>query len=397
MLLRLAPILVACSLALAQTATPTPGAQPGAAGQASIAAVPKQGPTQTATTQPQSQPAPAAQPAAAVPQNASTSTSPAPEAAAEIGETSFKAEAREVIVPVTVTDDKDRFVSNLDQKDFKIFEDGVEQKIEFFSRDHNQPAVIGFLLDLSNATRLHWKTFQDNTLELVWALLPEEDNTKYSGFLVTYSTDAELAVNTTTDPEKIVDKIRKVKPGGGASLFDAIYLACTGHALVKGEPIEPRRVLVVIGDGNDNSSKHSLAEVLEIAQRKLVTIYGMSTVAFGFTNEGSDNLTKLAENTGGRVVYPLENVYSDVAGFLSKPSDEGNYALTVGTGGYASALATAMFHSIETVAGEVTTQYILRYIPTGNASPKEFRNIKVEVALPNVKVRARKGYFPNAP
>jgi VWFA-related protein len=166
---------------------------------------------------------------------------------------------------------------------------------------------------------------------------------------------------------------------------------------VKGEPIEPRRVLVIIGDGNDNASKHTLDQVVEIAQRSLVTIHGVSTVAFGFTSEGESNLTRLATETGGRVEYPLQGVYSDVSGFLSTPSDEGNYALKVGTGGYASALATGMFNSIANIAGEVTTQYILRYVPDNTDSPKQFRNIKVEVNLPGVKMRYRRGYYPYAP
>jgi VWFA-related protein len=172
-------------------------------------------------------------------------------------------------------------------------------------------------------------------------------------------------------------------------------MACTNRALIKGEPFEPRRVLIVVGDGNDNSSKKTLQEVLEVAQRNLVTIYGISTTAYGFTNEASENLVKLAEETGGRVEYPLQDVYKDVSGFQSTPSDEGNLAFHAGTGGFASAIAAALFHSVANVAGEITTQYILRYIPDGSASAdKVFRSLNVKVALPDVKVRARKGYYP---
>ncbi len=307
-------------------------------------------------------------------------------------------QVNEVIVPVTVTDEKGKFVSDLEAKDFKIYEDGREQKIAYFNRDRNQPVVVGFLLDLSNANRLQWKSFQESAMQLVWNLLQDDNRSnKFSGFLVTYGNDAELAVNTTSDADKIADQIRKLKPGGGSALFDAIYLALTRHNLVKGEPIEPRRVLVIIGSGNDNASKHTLDQVVEIAQRNLVTIHGVSTTAFGFANEGEATLTRLADETGGRVVYPLQNVYSNVSGYLSTPSDEGNYALKVDTGGYASALATAMFNSIANIAGEVTTQYILRYIPDNTDSPKQFRNIKVEVNLPGVKMRYRRGYYPFAP
>ena len=308
----------------------------------------------------------------------------------------IKVQVNEVIVPVTVTDEKGRFVSDLDQKDFLIMDEGKEQKIEFFTRERSQPVVVGFLIDMSNASRLHWKNYKEAAVELVQNLIPG-DNPKFSGYLNTYANDAELAVNTTSDPEPMVQKIEKLKPSGGAALYDSIYLACTNRKLIQGEPIEPRRILVIIGDGHDNASKKTLDEALEIAQRNLVTIYGISTVAFGFDNLDAKNLTRLADETGGRVEYPLEGVYSDVSGYLSQPSDDGNYALKVGTGAYTSQLANGMYRAIEAVAGEITTQYILRYTPDSSDAKHPFRNIVVRVNLANVKVRARKGYYPFAP
>ena len=309
----------------------------------------------------------------------------------------IRVQVNEVIVPVTVTDDKGRFVSDLDLKDFKVFDEGKEQTISYFTRERNQPVVVGFLVDMSSASRLHWKKYQEAAIELILTLLPGDP--KYSGYLISYGNDAELQANTTNDPEKLVEKLHKMKPGGGAALYDAIYMACTSRNLVKGEPIEPRRVLVVMGDGHDNTSKKTLDEVLELAQRNLVTIYGVSTVAFGFNSEGEKNLTRLTEQTGGRVEYPLQNLYSGVSGYLSTPSDEGNYAYKVGTGLYAAEIAQGMFRAIANIAGEVTTQYILRYIPSGQVdSDKIFRNIRVEVQdLPNVKIRARTGYYPANP
>ncbi len=190
---------------------------------------------------------------------------------------------------------------------------------------------------------------------------------RYSGYLISYSNEAELAVNTTSDSENIVERIRKMKPGGGAALYDAIYMACTRRSLIQGEPIEPRRILIIIGDGHDTASSKSLQEVLELAQRNLVTIYGMSTVAFGFNSEGEANLRRLCEETGGRVEYPLQKLYTDVSGYLSTPSDEGNYAYKVGTGQYAAAIAKGIFESVSALVGEVTTQYILRYSPNVSA------------------------------
>jgi VWFA-related protein len=311
----------------------------------------------------------------------------------------FKTSVNEVIVPVTVTDDKGRFVSNLDQKDFLLLDEGKPQKITFFTRERNQPVVIGFLIDLSNSNRLHWDKFKEAIQDLVLATIEPEGkpDSRFSGYLIGYSTEAELMVNTTGDPEKILEQIRKVKPGGGAALFDAVYMACTSRTLVKGEPFEPRRVIVIVGDGHDTGSRKTLNEVVEVAQRNLVTIYGVSTVAFGFRNEGESNLKRLSEATGGRVVYPLENLYSDVSGYLSTPSDEGNYALKVGTGGYAAAIMRGIVNAITATAGEITTQYILRYTPSEQDVAKTFRRIEVRVSLGNVKVRAREGYYPFAP
>jgi VWFA-related protein len=309
----------------------------------------------------------------------------------------IRVQVNEVIVPVTVTDEKGRFVSNLDQNDFQIFDQGKQQVIRYFNRERNQPVVVGLLMDLSNNSKSQWKSYQESATELMFTLLPGDK--KYSGYLIGYSTEAEVMVNTTSDAGPIAEKLKKVKPGGGSALYDAIYMACTNRNFINGEPVEPRRVIVIVGDGHDNASKKTLNEVLELAQRNLVTIYGISTTAYGFETGSENVLEKLAEETGGRVEYPLQNVYKDVSGFLSTPSDEGNFVYKVGTGGYASSMGNAIFKAIGNVAGEVTTQYILRYIPDSSSSDSDrtFREINVKVNLPNVKVRARRGYFPYNP
>jgi len=302
----------------------------------------------------------------------------------------IKISVNEVIVPVTVTDEKGRFVSDLEQKDFQVFEENKLQQMKFFTRERSQPVVIGFLLDMSTASRIHWKNFQNATVELIQNLLTGDP--KYSGYLIDFAQDAEIAVDTSSDPEPMVEKVRKLKPGGGAAMFDAVWLACTSRKLIKGEPIEPRRIVVIVGDGHDNASKHSLEQVLELAQRNLVTIYCISTQAFGFTNPSDDNLVKLATETGGRVVYPLDQIYRDTDGYLSHPSDDGNYALTVGTGEYTNVVDGKMYKAVADIAGEVTTQYIIRYV-SDNPKDKAYRNLKVVVSLGNVRVRARKGYY----
>ena len=307
----------------------------------------------------------------------------------------IRVQVEEVVVPVTVTDEKGRYVNNLNASDFRIFDEGREQKVVYFSRERNQPVVVGFLLDLSNTNRLHWDKFKEAAQDLVYNLLPGDK--RFSGYLITYGDTAELAVNTTQDSELIMDRIRKVKPGGSAALFDAIYMACTRRSLVQGEPIEPRRVLIIIGDGHDSASDKSLREVLELAQRSWITIYGMSTRAFGFEAQGDSNLRKLCGETGGRVEYPLEGLYKDVSGYLGVPSDEGNYAYKVGSGGYAAALARGIYGSVAALAGEITTQYILRYQPNVPESTAPVHELKVIVNLPGVTVHSRPYYYPTKP
>jgi VWFA-related protein len=302
----------------------------------------------------------------------------------------------EVIVPVTVTDDKGRFISNLTKSDFRIFDEGKEQKIDFFSHEQSQPIVIGFLIDTSNGMKIHWDKYKEAATELMLNLLPGDR--KYSGYLISYGNQPELIADTSSDSEKMVAKMDKIKPAGGSALYDAIYMACTSRKTIHGEPYEPRRIVLVIGDGHDTASKKTLQEVIEIAQRNLVTVYAMSTVAFGFHTDAEDNLTQLTAETGGTVETPLNNAYKDVSGFLGVPSDDGNFALTVGSGGYTAEITGAIFRSVASLSGDITTQYVMRYTPdiAAGTSEKTFRRIKVAVNLQNqnIRVRYRTGYYP---
>ena len=307
----------------------------------------------------------------------------------------IRVQVNEVVVPVTVTDEKGRFISDLDQSDFKLFDQGKEQTIRYFNRERNQRVVVGFLLDLSNQSRSQWKSLQDATIELVLNLLPGDK--KYAGYLIGFGNEAELMVNTTADSEPIVERLRKISPSGGAAFYDAVYMACTSRKLVDGEPVDPRRVIVVIGDGHDNASSKTLDEVIELAQRYQVTINAMSTDAYGFTSDSGKNLERMARETGGRVEYPLMNVYKDVSGFLSQPSDFGNYQLKVNSGGYTAAILGSIYKSIAAIAGEITTQYVLRYVPDETDESRVRRSIEVKVDIPGVIVKARTYYYPFSP
>lgn len=325
---------------------------------------------------------------------------PPAQPANQIPQTTISTTTTEVILPVTVTDQKGRFVSDLQKEDFRIEDEGRPQKITYFYHDTpglRQHTVIGFLVDMSSGNLSHWDKFKDATKELIWGLMPNDPN--YTGYLISYSTRAQLEVNTTQDPDKLTERVDRMKPGGGSALYDAIYKACTDRKLVPGEPYQPRRVIIIIGDGHDTASEYTLDQVIELAQRNLVTVFGVSTLAFGSSSDDSDNLSRLAAETGGHVEYPLLDPYgSKVSGYLSTPSDEGNYALHVGTGGYTSAIATAVNKSVMALQGELTNQYILRYVPEIDPATayREKRRIKVDIlSLPpnSVKVQVRQYYY----
>jgi len=313
------------------------------------------------------------------------------------GTVKFTVEPTEVELPVTVTDDQGKFIRDLTRDDFRVLDEGKTQRIEWYSHTEKQPVVVGFLMDLSSASKTQWDKFQAAANELIWALLP--DDPRYAGYLITYTHDAELTVDTTTSGDKLTARLDKVKPGGGSALYDAIYIACKNRSMVADEPYEPRRVIIVIGDGHDNASAHTLEEVIELAKREQVTIFGLSTVAYGMATEGQDILEKrLANEPGGRVVYPLNSSFKDISGYLSKPMDAGNYQYEAGTGGYAAEVSKSIIEAVESLQGEITTQYVLRYRPDIDPATanKEYRRIKVVIpSLPNARIRAKEGYYPN--
>jgi VWFA-related protein len=332
--------------------------------------------------------------AAAVPQTQQPPQTPQQTQPPDDGGAKFVVRTTEVILPVTVTDLRGKYVSNLEAKDFRVLQDGKPQRITSFNHTEKQPVVIGFVIDQSNTMRIQWKTFQEAIMELVWALLPDSPN--YQGYLIPYGDTAQLAVDTTQDPDKIVARIRSMKPGGNSALFDAVVKACTERRVLKGEPYSPRRIVIVVGDGHDTASKWSLGQAIELAQRNMVTVFGISTANFGFDNPDRDTLEQLTKQTGGRVLYPLENLYKDVSGYLSHPSDDGNYALTVGSGAYASEIANGIIKAVSAIEGDITMQYVLAYAPDIPIAfkPQDYHRIKVELPdYNNTNLNYRPGYY----
>lgn len=306
-----------------------------------------------------------------------------------------------VNLPVTVTDDEGRFIVDLRKEDFEIYEDGQLVDIRYFTESQEQekkpPIRIGFLIDLSNNARLYYKNYSQSIGDLAFLMIPEgSDN---SGFLLGYQTEVDTLVDYTKDPYDIADRMSKLKHGGGSSMVDAIHHACSEK--LQSSPYqgiaEPRKIVVVVGDGHDNASKHSMEQAVYACQRQQVTVYAVSTEAWGFQVQEEKNLGIIARATGGVVVFPMQNVHKDINGFLSKPQDAGNYQYEVGTGLYARAALEALYTAVLSISGQVQSQYIVGYSPPTPFTNAKYRKLEIKVdigAETSVDVFHRKGYFP---
>ena len=319
-------------------------------------------------------------------------------------DSTIQVEVNVVNVPVTVVDNDGNFVIDLGKEDFRVFEDGEPVQIRYLTSSEDKvnmpPLYVGFVVDKSSTARRYYKTYKKSIGDLAFALVPEGG--KDRGFLLGYHSEVDLLVKMTEDPYYISEKLESLKHGGGSAMLDAIYEACTEHlASVKYKgPGEPRKVIVIIGDGHDSASKRSIDEVIDAAQRNQVTIYVMSTVAWGFHEAEAKNLDRLVKATGGHLVQPMDNMHKGVSGYLSKPQDAGNFVYTVGTGEYEQAKLQAIYDSIKDISGTIQKQYVLGYAPPTPFSDGKYRRIRVEVnfkADVDIEIRHRTGYFPPPP
>ncbi|MGB7589801.1 MAG: VWA domain-containing protein, partial [Terriglobia bacterium] len=175
-----------------------------------------------------------------------------------------------VNVLTTVTDKKNRLVTDLTKDDFRIFEDGKPQDIRFFSRETDLPLRIGILVDASNSVRARLRFEQDAAIDFLnIAVRPGKD----LAYVVAFDLEPQLVQDYTDDIEKLSNAIQGLQAGGVTSLFDAVFSSCKEKMLFFPPP-EPylRRVMIIISDGEDNQSVHTREEALAMAQRAEVTI-----------------------------------------------------------------------------------------------------------------------------
>ncbi len=328
---------------------------------------------------------------------ASSTAAPANQGTLPTSGPTIKVPVNEVNVPVTVLGRRGIPVIDLDQKDFEIFEDGKRQTIRYFYRGERPPLRIGLILDTSNSARPQMKFEQDAAAEFVFEIL-QGRTSKNKVFLQTFDATSSLIQDFTSDPDALNEKIQKLVAGGGKALYDAIYTACKEKMLTLGPRAETRRVLVIISDGLDSQSEHTLDEAISMARHAETAIYTIGNAPWGYHNPGDPVLTQLAQQTGGADFFPrAETPGTDLeVGYLSHGQigdTSQNKGLGAGTGTFSAQRMVAIADSLEEIQRQLTDQYNIGYQSTNQKMDGTYRTITVVAKRKGVELRFKPGYF----
>lgn len=265
----------------------------------------------------------------------------------------------EVNVVFTVTDKRGRFVKDLTEKNFSVLDDRSPVKnIRYFNAQTDLPLRVGLLIDSSSSIRERFRFEQESAIEFLGQMVRYK---KDLAFVVSFDSNVEVVQDFTDNTEKLARAVRSLRPGGGTAMYDALYGACRDKLLKLNEPFAVRRAIVLLSDGEDNQSRVTREEALEICQRAEVVIYTISTNILGRTVHDKV-LERYAEETGGRSFTPFR-------------LDE-----------VASALAA--------IQEELRSQYALGYLPDNFVADGRYRAIEIKPrGRGGLRIRARKGYY----
>ena len=276
--------------------------------------------------------------------------------------TTIKVQVNEVNLIFTVTDKKGRFITGLKRENFGLLDDGrPPEAVLGFTQQTNLPLRVGIMLDTSSSIRQRFQFEQDSAIEFLLQVLHLNDMAFVEGFDI--STD--VAQGFTNNVDLLNQGIRKLRPGGGTALFDALYKTCRDQMLPLPEPGSVRRALILVSDGDDNYSRAQESDAIKMCQRANTIVYAISTNVSPSRDKGDDVLKAISEATGGQAFYPTK--IEDVA---------------IG------------FRNIEQ---ELRSQYSLEYRPADFRQDGAFRTIYLQALDPRYHVRAQKGYFAPKP
>jgi Ca-activated chloride channel family protein len=292
-------------------------------------------------------------------QKKSGAARPAVQAPVEPSDDRIILDVTRVNILFTVSDKKGRFVTNLGREDFEVFESKKNQNVLEFTAETNLPLRLGVLIDTSNSIRDRFRFIQDSANEFLKSVMrPEVDRT----VLVSFDTSAQMITDLTNDMVKLEKGINDLRPGGGTALFDAIYFACRDKLIIDQPRHKFRRALVILSDGDDNQSRYTREQALEMAQKTDVVIYAISTNRSGTDTDGDKLLRYLARETGGSAFFPF------------KVQD--------------------LQQSFTNIANELRSQYNILYRPEPLRADGLYHTVDVKVRnRKDLVVRARRGYY----
>ncbi len=267
-----------------------------------------------------------------------------------------------VLVPVSVTDPLNRFVTGLEKEHFKVFEDKIEQQIAQFSSE-DAPLSVGLVFDSSGSMGAKLQKSRQAVAQFLKTANPEDEF-----FLVQFNDRPELIMPFTRSTEEIQNRLTFTQAKGRTALLDGIYLAMNQMKKAR----NPRKAILVISDGGDNSSRYTESEIKNAVREADVQLYGIGIfepiASRGRTAEemnGPSLLSELAEQTGGRS-FNIENL-----------AELPDVAAKIGI--------------------ELRNQYVIGYTPKNKERDGRYRRIKVTLVqprgLPPLKAFFRLGYY----
>ncbi len=250
------------------------------------------------------------------------------------------------------------FVTNLTREDFSVYEDNQKQEIRNFNRETNLPLTLALLVDTSQSVAPKLKFEQDAATAFFQSVLRDRDR----AMLVEFDTGVTLVQDFTSDPNKMAKQIRSLQAAGGTALYDAIYLTCDEKLIRE----IGRKAIVILSDGEDQSSKMTLEQALEMAVKAEATVFSISVNRGGFfgvgdTKNGDRVLKQLAEETGGRSFFPFKVEELDDA-----------------------------FRQINQ---ELRSQYNIGYLSTNTKRDGTYRKVEIKIPEKGLKLSYRKGYY----
>ena len=265
----------------------------------------------------------------------------------------------EVNVLFIATDRHGKFVRNLNQNDFSIFDDHKPvESILNFRRETDLPIELGLLMDVSGSVEGRFAFEKEAATGFLQHLIrPGYDK----AFVVGFNKESHLAQDFTDKVPALAAGVQRLRNGGGTALYDAIYKACKEKLAREHSDHPIRKAIIVVSDGEDNQSEVTRAQAIEMAQRAEVLIYAISTDDSGLILRGDKVLEDLASATGGRAFFPYK--MKDIT------------------------------HSFAAIEDELRSQYAVSYKPSDFNADGRFRSIEITTLKKDLQVRARRGYY----